>query len=330
LLRVCETMRGVPVFGDEYWRLKARRNELRAGCDAAWLAATGCDGSRYDPVFRDGWPEGWRERWRVIREFTERWYGIPMRDAGGRQEEIRAEERRLGRELPAALPEFIAFLHDLDRQEEPRFGFHHIDTTSAIEMRDVLSLMINPERNLFVWAILRLSPPRNPIRPVIPVPVSAGTEWFTPDADDLDAVALPDFVLSRLFALLPTTSPSDASELPLSRQRPPAIVARLSRAPTLCRSALPSSSPSAMLPPDPVNMEVPAMTGNPPSDDAPFFNLDQARWLVGSLDLLIRAVGRESLLGLILRQTRSEIDSIVTDEEAGGSALPRNAFYEQN
>ncbi len=45
LIRVCVSMRRTAVFGDEYWRFKARRNELRAACRADWLAATGCDGS---------------------------------------------------------------------------------------------------------------------------------------------------------------------------------------------------------------------------------------------------------------------------------------------
>src|SRR5262245_13284166 len=91
LIRVCQAMRQVPIFSDEYWRLKARRNELRPGCPADWLAATGYDSSRYDPLFRDGIPPDWKGRWRLIREFTERWHGIPMGDVGGRQDEVRAE-----------------------------------------------------------------------------------------------------------------------------------------------------------------------------------------------------------------------------------------------
>src|SRR4051812_10751304 len=63
LIRVCEAMRQVPVFSDDYWQLKARRNELRPGCPADWLAATGYDGFRYDPLYRDGIPAGWKGRW---------------------------------------------------------------------------------------------------------------------------------------------------------------------------------------------------------------------------------------------------------------------------
>jgi uncharacterized protein (TIGR02996 family) len=56
LIRVCQAMRRLPVFADDYWRLKARRNQLRTRCPADWLAATGYDGSRYDPLYRDGMP----------------------------------------------------------------------------------------------------------------------------------------------------------------------------------------------------------------------------------------------------------------------------------
>jgi len=55
----------------------------------------------------------------------------------------------------------------------------------------------------------------------------------------------------------------------------------------------------------------------PPSEDESFFSLPQARWVIGVLSMLIAVVGRESLLGLILRQTRNEIKSIVEDEEPG-------------
>jgi hypothetical protein len=50
-------------------------------------------------------------------------------------------------------------------------------------------------------------------------------------------------------------------------------------------------------------------------EDAEFFNLQLAKWVIGMLGVLIRVVGKESLLGLMLRQTRSEIASLVRDEE---------------
>src|SRR5262245_52392024 len=112
LVRACERMRSVPVFSDEYWSLKPRRNELRLQCPAEWLAATGYDGSRYGSIFRDGIPEDWRGRWRLIREFAERWHGIPLGDIGGRAAEIQAEEARTGFAFPPSLREYVAYAHD--------------------------------------------------------------------------------------------------------------------------------------------------------------------------------------------------------------------------
>jgi uncharacterized protein (TIGR02996 family) len=113
LVRACERMRQVPVFSDEYWLLKARRNELRRSCPGDWLAATGYDGSRADRVFRNGLPDDWPGRWRVIREFTERWHGVPMDDVGSGWVQARATEERLGRTLPPSLREYAAFAHVL-------------------------------------------------------------------------------------------------------------------------------------------------------------------------------------------------------------------------
>ena len=106
-------MRRVPVWSDEYWRLKARRNELWTACPIEWLEATGYDGSDYDPVFRDGVPDGVRDRWRLIREFTERWHGVPVPDVGGQRDVIAREEARLGLTLPESVRELIAFAHDV-------------------------------------------------------------------------------------------------------------------------------------------------------------------------------------------------------------------------
>lgn len=113
LIRVCEAMRDVPVWSDRYWELKTRRNELWENCPLPWLEATGYDGSYYDPIFRDGVPAGCRERWRLLREFTERWHGIPVPDIGGRRAEIREAEARLDMELPPSLQELVAYVHDL-------------------------------------------------------------------------------------------------------------------------------------------------------------------------------------------------------------------------
>jgi uncharacterized membrane protein len=51
-----------------------------------------------------------------------------------------------------------------------------------------------------------------------------------------------------------------------------------------------------------------------------FFNIQHARWVIGVLSMLVAVVGKESLLGLILRQARSEINSIVRHEEAASPA----------
>jgi hypothetical protein len=65
------------------------------------------------------------------------------------------------------------------------------------------------------------------------------------------------------------------------------------------------------------------------SEEVPFFNLAQAKWVVGVLNMLVAVVGRDSLLGLLLRQTRSEINSVIRDEEPAG-ATARAAQYENN
>jgi hypothetical protein len=68
---------------------------------------------------------------------------------------------------------------------------------------------------------------------------------------------------------------------------------------------------------------------NPSAQDTPFFSLPQARWVMGVLSMLIAVVGKESLLGLILRQARYEIHSIVQDEEPD-AAQARKACYRNN
>jgi hypothetical protein len=65
-------------------------------------------------------------------------------------------------------------------------------------------------------------------------------------------------------------------------------------------------------------------------EDCEFFNLPMARWVVGVLAMLIAVVGKESLLGLILRQTRSEILSIVRDEEQPVYRRPSNKWFTAN
>ena len=66
---------------------------------------------------------------------------------------------------------------------------------------------------------------------------------------------------------------------------------------------------------------------NPSCQDESFFNLSHAKWVVGVLSMLIAVVGKDSLVGLILRQARSEIVSIVRDEDPAAQAA---ACYENN
>ena len=63
--------------------------------------------------------------------------------------------------------------------------------------------------------------------------------------------------------------------------------------------------------------------------EASFFSLPKARWVVGVLSMLIAVVGRRSLLGLILRQARSEITSIVQHEQPPASPA-KAACYKNN
>jgi hypothetical protein len=66
----------------------------------------------------------------------------------------------------------------------------------------------------------------------------------------------------------------------------------------------------------------------PPNEDS-FFNIAHARWVVGVLGMLIAVVGKDSLLGLLLLQTRREIDSLIQDEEPS-PAVQRAARYKDN
>jgi hypothetical protein len=68
---------------------------------------------------------------------------------------------------------------------------------------------------------------------------------------------------------------------------------------------------------------------NTSSDDASFFNIAHARWVIGVLSMLIAVVGKESLVGLLLRQTRREIDSLIKDEQPT-PAVERAARYREN
>jgi hypothetical protein len=63
--------------------------------------------------------------------------------------------------------------------------------------------------------------------------------------------------------------------------------------------------------------------------DADFFSVPMARWVIGVLSMLIAVLGKESLLGLILRQTRSEIASLVRDEQ-GSREFSKDEWFKNN
>lgn len=47
------------------------------------------------------------------------------------------------------------------------------------------------------------------------------------------------------------------------------------------------------------------------NDPHPDFDVKQARWVVHTLGLIMDVVGRQSILGMILRQSTSEIESLL-------------------
>ena len=68
---------------------------------------------------------------------------------------------------------------------------------------------------------------------------------------------------------------------------------------------------------------------DPSTHEESFFNVAQARWVMGVLGMLIAVVGKESLVGLLLRQTRYEISSLIEDEEPN-SIIERASRYREN
>ncbi len=188
LVRVCERMRQVPVYSDEYWRQKARRNELRAGCPAGWLAATGYDGGDYDPIFRDGVPDDWKGRWRVVREFTERWHGIPMEDIDGRADEVRATEERLGVTLPPSVREYVAYAHDVFPHPDYRVVLRDGYVMERMPDQPAISLMVQGEGDV-QWAVhpADLADPDPPVHTYVWDPEYDGpdeTRPFNPYPED--------------------------------------------------------------------------------------------------------------------------------------------------
>lgn len=130
LIRIEEEIRALPIHADRYWALKPRRRALLKSAKRPWLTQLGYGGTDYQPVFADV-PGGWKERWRLVREFTERWYQIPVDDVGGPLKPVlRGTGRLLGEEdarsvdaamndpkviagLPPSLREWLFFIRDL-------------------------------------------------------------------------------------------------------------------------------------------------------------------------------------------------------------------------
>ncbi len=155
LIRIEEEMFSVPIWADRYWQLKPRRNELRAQCTKKWLDWMNY-GNHYEPVFREV-PIGWNERWRLLREFCERWHGVPMPDLGGQADAIAAIEKDHNVVLASSFREWIAFARDLQARNSfgkvMRDGFVVEDLTEAAGDR-ALTLMLQTEGDVY-WAVFK-------------------------------------------------------------------------------------------------------------------------------------------------------------------------------
>lgn len=57
--------------------------------------------------------------------------------------------------------------------------------------------------------------------------------------------------------------------------------------------------------------------------DGQLVNPQQARTVVGILAMLVRMVGAQSCIGLVLQQARSEIISLMESEQRGSRTGPR-------
>jgi uncharacterized protein (TIGR02996 family) len=117
LIHLEEEMPTLPVHTDRYWELKSRRKALRPLAKKAWLKRLKYDRTDYEPVFGDV-PDGWKERWLLLREFADRWHGLPMDDAGGPIKKVPGSAIKVAPDLLAAAPpslrEWLAFLRDVE------------------------------------------------------------------------------------------------------------------------------------------------------------------------------------------------------------------------
>jgi len=65
------------------------------------------------------------------------------------------------------------------------------------------------------------------------------------------------------------------------------------------------------------------------AENVEIFSVRLAKWSMGVLAMMVAVVGKESLLGLILRQTGSEIASLVRDEQST-SRYPGDQWFQNN
>lgn len=203
LVRIEEKMHQLPVFSDRYWQLKPRRNELLAQADEDWLVAMRYRDYCY-PVFAHGIPEGVKERWRLIREFTERWNGGTLGDVGGRTEEIRQVEARLGRTLPPSIREWVAFAHDLMGNPKYEEVLRDVFQMEELEGHAAVSLLLQGEGD-YHWAVRHEDF-------VLPDPPVHGfhldEENFLPDERNPIQSSVTAFVLEYVIAYTPAAGGS--------------------------------------------------------------------------------------------------------------------------
>jgi uncharacterized protein (TIGR02996 family) len=195
LVRIEEEMGQLPVFSDRYWLLKLRRNELRAQAPVNWLETMGY-GFDCKPLFGHGVPDGWKERWRLIRELVERWHLWPLGDVGGRENEIREVEARLGRILPPSVREWVAFAHDVRRSEHYHDVLRDVYQMEDLAAQSAVSLLLQAEGD-YHWAVRHEDF-------AIPDPPVYGFHWdldlrdestFVPDQNNPVNVAVTGFAL---------------------------------------------------------------------------------------------------------------------------------------
>jgi uncharacterized protein (TIGR02996 family) len=198
LIRIEEEMRTLPAFADRFWALKPRRNELRQLADPDWLASFGY-GTVVRPLFGHGIPDDWKGRWRLIREFVERWHGIPMGDVGGHADKVQEAETRLGLTLPAAVREWVAFAQEF--REDPAFPIvlwdvYHLEPVA--EGR-AISLLLQSDGDL-CWGVrnIHLDRPDPPVYE-LQLEFTGDEDRFVPTGPDPDEETVSAFMLSHVW-----------------------------------------------------------------------------------------------------------------------------------